>query len=132
MQALRALDPTGRAPLKQPSGPGLRPVASQIHHPVARRPDHVAQLGERCPLGLIKSAEVLVYLSLGHSGILNVGAERVKVAETSLALIDSDSAQSRSGLSGYDGVAGRERSAGFSVASERRAPSCQGTPGPGR
>jgi hypothetical protein len=44
------------------------------------RNDRVAQLGERCPLGLIKSAEVLVDLVLGHSGILKVGGERVKVA----------------------------------------------------
>src|ERR1035438_10760397 len=45
------------------------------------RKDRVAQLGKRCSLGLIKSAEVLVDLFLRHSCIFNVGAERVKAAQ---------------------------------------------------
>src|ERR1017187_236316 len=45
------------------------------------RNDRVAQLGKRCSLGLIKRAEVLVDLFLGHSGIVKVGAEGVKVAQ---------------------------------------------------
>src|SRR5258708_38888991 len=44
------------------------------------RNDRVAQMGKRCSLGLIKSAEVLVDLVLGHSRILIVGVEGVKVA----------------------------------------------------
>src|ERR1017187_4570655 len=49
------------------------------------RNDRVAQLGKRCSLGLIESPEVLVDLFLGHSGILKVGTEGVKVAQACLA-----------------------------------------------
>ena len=45
------------------------------------RDDRVAQLGKRCPLGLIERAKVLVDLLLGHTGILTVGAEGVKGAQ---------------------------------------------------
>src|SRR5437899_3127588 len=72
------------------------------------RNDRVAQLGKRGSLGLIKGAEVLVDLLLGHSGILKIGAERVKVAEV-CPCSSTQTPPGRDRVSAYDGGAGRER-----------------------
>src|ERR1700730_10030863 len=66
------------------------------------RNDRVAQLSKRCSLGLVKSAEVLVDLVLGHSGILKVGVEGVKGAIRNRAITTTHHRPKRSSVTAIE------------------------------